>query len=205
MGATSFNIILFGKDSTLEKLTEVDISGMSVLGGILGGFIGVEVFKKIAGHKESTGDVFALAIPIGHAIGRIGCLLSGCCFGIPTNLPWSISYPKDSIPHIVHQHRGLIDDSVYSSLPVHPIPIYEIVFNIILFVILLKLRDYFKVSGALFRFYILAYCFFRFFEEFLRGDTGVAIFLGLKLIQINLLVSIGLIAYWFARNEFNRL
>ena len=85
IGASLFNTILFGQNNTLQKITELDISGMSVLGGVLGGFIGVEIFKKIVGHKESTGDAFAIAIPIGHAIGRIGCFLSGCCFGIQSN------------------------------------------------------------------------------------------------------------------------
>ena len=204
IGASLFNTILFGQNNTLQKITELDISGMSVLGGVLGGFIGVEIFKKIVGHKESTGDAFAIAIPIGHAIGRIGCFLSGCCFGKVSNLPWAVSYPENSIPFLVHKHANFLSDNASSSLAIHPIPIYEIIFNIILFIILIKLRDYFKVNGAVFRFYIFAYCLFRFFEEFLRADTGDSIFLGLKLIQINLLISILLIAYWFNKNEFKK-
>ena len=78
-GSLLFNTLLFGSDDTLKKIFDFDISGMSVLGGILGGFIGVEFFKIIIGHKKSTGDAFAVAIPIGHLIGRIGCLLGGCC------------------------------------------------------------------------------------------------------------------------------
>ena len=204
IGASLFNTILFGQNNTLQKITELDISGMSVLGGVLGGFIGVEIFKKIVGHKESTGDAFAIAIPIGHAIGRIGCFLSGCCFGKVSNLPWAVSYPENSIPFLVHKHANFLSDNARLSLAIHPIAIYEIIFNIILFIILIKLRDYFKVNGAVFRFYIFAYCLFRFFEEFLRADTGDSIFLGLKLIQINLLISILLIAYWFNKNEFKK-
>ena len=175
---------------------------MSVIGGIIGGFIGVEIFKKIVGHEESTGDAFAIAIPIGHAIGRIGCFLSGCCFGQVCDLPWAISYPKDSIPFLVHKHANLLSDNSMASIPIHPIPIYEIIFNIILFLILIKIRNNFRVNGALFRFYIFSYCLFRFFEEFLRADTGDAVFLGLKVIQLNLIISIILIAYWFNKNEF---
>ena len=204
LGALLFNSILFGSDDTLKKIFEFDVLGMSVLGGILGGFIGVEVFKKIIGHKESTGDAFAIAIPIGHLIGRIGCLLAGCCYGAHTSVPWAIQYPQASFPYLIHKHSNLISEDAITSLPVHPIPIYEIIFNILLFILILKIRDKFKTNGALFRFYIFSYCTFRFFEEFLRADTGPSIIFNLKLIQINLLVSVGLILYWFYKYEFNK-
>ena len=68
---------------------------------------------------------------------------------------------------------------------------------------MIKIRDHFKTNGGLFRFYILSYCTFRFFEEFLRADTGSSIFFNLKLIQINLLISIVWILYWFKKNQFN--
>jgi len=203
IGALLFNTILFGTDNTLKKIFEFNVLGMSVLGGILGGFIGVEIFKKIIGYKESTGDAFAIAIPIGHSIGRIGCLLTGCCYGTHTALPWGIQYPENSFPYLLHRHGNLIPDSAVASLSVHPIPIYEIVFNILLFIVMIKIRDHFKTNGGLFRFYILSYCMFRFFEEFLRADTGASIFFNLKLIQINLLISIVWILYWFKKNQFN--
>ncbi len=203
-GSLLFNTLLFGSDDTLKKIFDFDISGMSVLGGILGGFIGVEIFKIIIGHKESTVDAFAVAIPICHLIGRIGCLLGGCCYGSYTTLPWAIQYPQDSFPYIIHKHSNLISADALASLPVHPIPIYEIFFNTLLFTTILKLKDRFKTSGALFRFYIISYCTFRFFEEFLRADTGTAIFLNLKVVQFNLLISILLIVVWFYRNEYKK-
>ena len=203
IGALFFNTILFGADDSLKKIFEFDVLGMSVLGGFLGGFIGVELFKKIIGHKESTGDAFAIAIPIGHSIGRIGCLLAGCCYGSHTTLPWGIQYPENSFPYLLHKHGNLIPDNAIASLAVHPIPVYEIIFNILLFIVMFKIRDNFKTNGALFRFYILSYCSFRFFEEFLRADTGAALILNLKLIQINLIISVGLILYWFYKHEIN--
>ena len=204
LGALLFNSILFGSDDTLKKIFEFNVLGMSVLGGILGGFIGVEIFKKIIAHKESTGDAFAIAIPIGHSIGRIGCLLAGCCYGSRTALPWGIQYPENSFPYIIHKHSNLIPDNTIVSLAVHPIPVYEIIFNILLFIVIFKIRDNFKTNGALFRFYVLSYCSFRFFEEFLRADTGAALILNLKLIQINLIISVCLILYWFYKYEINR-
>ena len=127
IGALLFNTVLFGTDDTLKKIFEFNVLGMSVLGGILGGFIGVEIFKKIIGYKESTGDAFAIAIPIGHSIGRIGCLLTGCCYGTHTALPWGIQYPENSFPYLIHKHSNLIPDNAIASLAVHPIPIYEII------------------------------------------------------------------------------
>ena len=76
--------------------------------GISGGCIGVEIIKKIIGHKEPTGDAFALAIPLGHIIGRLGCLLGGCCYGTICNFPWGVSYPKNSLAFMHHVHDGFI-------------------------------------------------------------------------------------------------
>jgi phosphatidylglycerol---prolipoprotein diacylglyceryl transferase len=58
-------------------------TGKSVLGGLLGGYAGVEWTKKLVGHRASTGDAFALVLPVGLFLGRIGCHLHGCCQGSP--------------------------------------------------------------------------------------------------------------------------
>ena len=97
---------------------------------------------------------------------------------------------------------GLINNNSTLSLSVHPIPIYEIIFNLLLLILLLKIRDKLKTNGSTFRFYLLGYCVFRFFEEFLRADTGIVILLNLKPIQINLIISIIWITYWLFKNEF---
>ena len=102
---------------------------------------------------------------------------------------------------MLHQHSGLIDSSALSSLPIHPIPIYEIIFNIFLVFLLIKIRNKFKTNGAQFRFYIFGYCTFRFFEEFLRADTGLGTILTLKPIQINLILSVIWTLYWIYKNE----
>lgn len=58
-------------------------TGKSVLGGLLGGYAGVEAMKRLAGHRRSTGDAFAMILPLGLILGRIGCWLHGCCLGRP--------------------------------------------------------------------------------------------------------------------------
>lgn len=55
--------------------------GRTITGGLLGGYGGVEIAKRLIGHTQPTGDGFAVVVPIGLTLGRIGCFLSGCCLG----------------------------------------------------------------------------------------------------------------------------
>lgn len=69
--------------------------GQSIVGGLLGGLIGVEIAKKISGVQHSTGDDFILPLIVGTIVGRIGCFLAGLhdsTFGLPTSLPWGIDF-----------------------------------------------------------------------------------------------------------------
>lgn len=62
--------------------------GKTILGGLLGGYGGVEIGKAIIGHKGATGDAFARIVPVGLVAGRLGCALSGCCLGAPVEPHW---------------------------------------------------------------------------------------------------------------------
>ena len=69
--------------------------GQSIVGGLLGGLIGVEIAKKFCGVTHSTGDNFVLPLIVGTIIGRIGCFLAGLhdgTFGLPTSLPWGVDF-----------------------------------------------------------------------------------------------------------------
>jgi phosphatidylglycerol:prolipoprotein diacylglycerol transferase len=65
------------------------LGGRTLIAGITGGWIGVEWAKRRLGIYRSTGDLFALALPAGEAVGRIGCFFYGCCFGTPSTIPWA--------------------------------------------------------------------------------------------------------------------
>jgi phosphatidylglycerol:prolipoprotein diacylglycerol transferase len=160
-----------------------------VIGGIAGGIVGVELCKKLIGHARSTGDAFALAIPPGHAIGRVGCLLQGCCYGTPTSLPWSVRYPSSSFAHASQVARGALSSSAVSSLPVHPAPVYEFVFDLCLWGLLLAARPRLRAHGSLFRLYLACYAAFRFLAEFFRGDSVPPSGFFLKPVQVLLLVA----------------
>jgi prolipoprotein diacylglyceryl transferase len=123
--------------------------GKTITGGLIGGTLAIILIKKKLGIKDKKGNIFAPAIAVGAAIGRIGCLMAGCCYGKPTKLPWGINF-GDAIPR-------------------HPTQIYEIVFFVISAIILLKYWDRAR-PGYLFFLFINAYFIFRFFEEFIREE-----------------------------------
>lgn len=64
--------------------------GRALLGGLIFGWAGVEIAKRAMGVRRSTGDIFALALPAGEAVGRVGCFLNGCCYGTPWDGPWAV-------------------------------------------------------------------------------------------------------------------
>ncbi len=70
--------------------TAANPGGRALLGGLAFGWLGVEVAKRVLGIRRSTGDLFALALPAGEAVGRIGCHLNGCCYGISCDAPYAV-------------------------------------------------------------------------------------------------------------------
>lgn len=126
--------------------------GKTIIGGVLCGWIAVEIAKWRLGIRRSTGDMFALALPAGEAVGRIGCLLNGCCFGTTTAVPWAI-----------YQHQAWR----------HPAQLYSAFVALVLFTLLCHLRSRLEREGDLFRLYLVLYGASRFAIEFLR-DRQIA-------------------------------
>lgn len=185
LGASAMSILFVPWSELPQRLAEGSaFMGRTVVGGIVGGIVGVELAKKAIGYTLSTGDSFALAIPLGHAVGRIGCLLHGCCFGTPSELPWAIVYPNPSIVHAAHVAQHGLSSQALHSLPVHPTQLYELAFDLTLFAVLLSVRSKLQVRGSLFRVYLIAYAVFRVVAEFVRGDSGAPAGLPLKPVQM---------------------
>lgn len=137
----------------------------SIMGGLFGGLIGVELSKKIIKEKQSSGDLFTFPIIVGIMIGRIGCFLSGTkefTYGSQTSF-----------------FTGM---NLGDGLLRHPIALYEIIFLVLLFILLKKISPYMtKDSGNLFKLFMLLYFGFRFFIEFLKPN--IFHFVGLSSIQ----------------------
>jgi len=138
------------------------LSGRTVIGGLIGGTVSVWITKRIIGIKAKRGNLFAPAIALGIAIGRIGCFLNGCCYGKPSNVLWSVDF-GDGI------HR-------------HPTQLYESIFMLSMFFVLkYAFNNQFVASGFLFKVLMICYFIFRFFIEFIRVEKLA--FLGLSYFQ----------------------
>ncbi len=189
-GAYVGGALFFDWREVFSRLVSVDLVGKSVVGGIVGGFVGVEIAKKLVDYPYKTGDAFAVAIPLGHAIGRVGCLLGGCCFGTETRLPWAVRYPPGSPAYELEVRLGQIPAHHPTSLSLHPAPLYELAFDLCLFALLLSMRDRLRVRGNLFRLYLFSYATFRFLLEFVRGDSPFPAIGGPKPVQVLLAIAI---------------
>ena len=152
----------------------ISTSFLSTIVGTLIGFLGCLILgKKFLGFKHDIGIVIALLIAILFAIGRVGCLLNGCCFGSLTTLPWGINYPIGTPAHWLHLFVGLIPNTHLSSLSIHPIQLYETIFHILSILLIIKLGKRFKNSNTILLFYFGSYLTFRIFIEFIRDMNNV--------------------------------
>ena len=154
------------------------------MGGLIGGWLAVELCKKKLGIRRSTGDMWALALPAGEAVGRFGCYFNGCCFGTVCTAPWAI-----------YQHGAWR----------HPAQLYAALIAALIFVVLLNLRPKLSHEGDLFRAWLLLFAVGRFILEFFRESP--ALFLRLSLAQwicIEILISA---AFWWlwTRRAVNRI
>lgn len=133
--------------------------GLVWYGGVIGVLLATVLYtrlKKI--NLNHFGDIVAPAAALGLAIGRIGCLLAGCCYGAPCDVPWAIHYPHS------HETQGLA---------VHPAPLYETALMLLVMAVLLKLDKHKPFEGyTTWWFFILA-GLVRFGLEYIRGDRLV--------------------------------
>jgi phosphatidylglycerol:prolipoprotein diacylglycerol transferase len=141
------------------------MAGKTVVGGLVGGLIAVEATKKVIGVRESTGDLFAVPLALGIAIGRIGCFLAGLqdhTYGLPTSLPWGVDF-GDGIAR-------------------HPTQLYEAAFLAWLawYLARASLRQPPPVNGDLYKLFMVSYLGLRLAIDFIK--PGLA-FGGLTSIQ----------------------
>ena len=149
--------------------------GQSLVGGLLGGLIGVEIAKKLAGVRQSTGDCFVFPILLGIVIGRIGCFLAGLhddTYGVPTALPWGVDF-GDGIRR-------------------HPTQLYEIAFALLLWVALRQIQSRCATQpGLLFKLLLASYLVWRLAVDGLK-PVPYAYPYGLSGIQWVCLIALGL-------------
>jgi phosphatidylglycerol---prolipoprotein diacylglyceryl transferase len=140
------------------------LGGKSIVGALLGGLIAVELAKWRIGEKRSTGDLFAVPLCLGMAIGRVGCFLTGLAdhtYGSPTSLPWGVDF-GDGIPR-------------------HPVQLYELLFVLALAAVLWRRLRRPHPNGDVFKLFMVSYLGFRLAVDFLKPDVPIA--LGMSSIQ----------------------
>ncbi|TLX74591.1 prolipoprotein diacylglyceryl transferase [Labilibacter sediminis] len=169
----------------------------TVFGGLVLALAGIGLAKLWLRYSFKVLDAYAIAIPIGMAIQRVGCLLVGCCFGNNTSSFWGIHYGRFSPVFFYQVQSGAIEHSSSHALAVHPIPLLIIIYCLLISFIVCKNRGRFKASGNLTLFSIGLLFSARFIIEFIRhpftnGSLGI-IFWGLKLIQWALLLLVATI------------
>ena len=109
-------------------------------------------------------------LPLAHAFGRVGCLLFGCCWGKPSDLPWAVQFPAGSPAW----NSGLQDVAHQCTLPLHPTQIYSMLGLLAIFGILMLCRGYFiPFDGFTAGAYFILYGAFRLFVEFYRADNVI--------------------------------
>ncbi len=152
-----------------------------VVGVILAALIYMAATKMRFSGLLRIGDAVAMAMPLGLAIGRVGCTINGCCFGKPSpfeSFPWAVIYTQ----------RAALPAEFW-GVPLYPTQIYHILWNLLSFVVVWRLRDRFKPPGSLLFFYFCLWAVGDLGIRFLRvGDLVVP---GLQQAQV---LSLGILA-----------
>lgn len=198
-GARVLHVISYWKEEFSQKpITEIFMvqrGGLVFYGGFIAGCL-VTIFyaraKKIPLWKFA--DALAPSIALGHAFGRLGCLMTGCCFGKKCDLPWAITYPPGHETHPI---------GVLKGIPVHPTQVYESLLNFGLYAFLAWMYRRKKFDGQIFVIYLFCYAALRSFVEVFRADYAPSeYFLGVispgQLVSIFIVIA-GLVLFWRLR------
>ena len=133
--------------------------GLTIWGAILGATLGIWIYSRFTNFKFGYFmDVITPGVLLAQVIGRIGCTINGCCYGKATSLPWGVVYTHP-------------DSFAPLGVAVHPTQPYEIIFLLIVFGVLFRLRRRFQPDGSLFLIYLSLYSMWRIGLGFLRDGT----------------------------------
>ena len=173
LGARAMHVLTYWDDQyagrPLWQVLDFRGGGLVFYGGFIGAVLAVILYTRIHGKQPlwKIADAIAPSIPLGHALGRLGCLMYGCCFGAVCDLPWGIQFPADS-PAFGVLGQEPVDAS--HSVHVHPAQIYSALLNLALYGGLVWLYRCKRFDGQVFAVYLAGYSVNRFVVEFFRGD-----------------------------------
>ncbi len=128
-------------------------------------------------------DIVAPSIALGLAFTRVGCFLSGCCFGKPTTLPWGVTFPADcpagAVSSLEAAARGV------DHLALHPTQLYASAYGLVIFVLVLAVERHLHRRGATFGALLVLYGIARFTVDFFRYyEANARVLAGLTFNQV---------------------
>jgi len=164
IGARLLFVITFWREEFANKplyhIITVGRHGLVFYGGLIGASLGTIIYcwkNKLPLWKVA--DVMAPSVALGHAFGRIGCFMTGCCYGSACTLPWAVKFPPGG--------------SAPVGVLVHPVQLYESALNFAFFGFLMLCYRRKKFDGQIFSIYLIGYAILRAFTEMFRGDYEV--------------------------------
>lgn len=181
IGARIFSIVENWKLHTQGKsFGEMIVSFLNFPEGglvLYGGVISAGIFYFIYCYRKKISalylaDILMPSIFVGEMFGRIGCLLNGCCFGDPTNLPWGVCFPRESFPYETEVAKGLLLMQAPYSLPLHPTQIYSSLNALILALLTWHYFPFRRKDGEVLLLGWFVYPITRFCLEILRDEPG---------------------------------
>ena len=190
-----FLIINFGKiwehrsllaEDTLAFLDFIINGGFVFYGGLIGAVIMVYIYcRSFKVPFLEAMDLFAPTIALTHAVGRIGCFLAGCCYGIHTDGPLGVTF-HDSI-------------AAPNDIPLFPVQLLESGLNLVLCAVLLLYAKKPGKPGRVIGLYLMIYAIMRFFLEYLRSDSARGFILGISTSQMISILLLPLGLYFMMR------
>lgn len=163
------------------------LRGLSFHGGFIGAVGVVLLYTRRKGIKFwEIVDLLAPSLAIGYGITRIGCFLNGCCYGIPTSLPWAVRFHADG-------YAGEL------TAPSHPVQLYAAAIGLVIFFVLVAVEKRRRFAGQVFFSYVAMYSVYRFLIEILRkGVTAEVAFAGLteaQIVSVIMFIVSGIVLY----------
>lgn len=160
-------------------IIRVDQGGLMFYGGLIAAALVLLLYARIyRQHLFQITDVVLAVVPLGHAFGRLGCFMHGCCYGKLTQSWFGVSFPKDSPAwwEQVSAVPPLLTQAAQRSLPVIPTQLIESAANLVLFAVLFTLYPKrYAARGFITGCYLICYAVLRFVIEYLRGDPRMAV------------------------------
>lgn len=135
--------------------------GLAVYGGLIGGVLAGFAYAWRTGLPVwRMADAAAPGLILGQAVGRLACIPNGDALGAPTGVPWAFVYTNPAT---------MVTPDLL-GVPLHPYPVYELLFDMVVLGLILKLRNTFKTDGPLFLSYVGLYAVGRFLLTFFRTE-----------------------------------